>query len=961
MSTVDLRDIPHGTELAADLCIVGAGVAGFAIAMQFVDTDVRVVLVESGGHEPDEAVEDLSEIENSGAHRAPQSVTRARVVGGTSSLWSGRCGVFDPIDYAARPWVPNSGWPISERDVQPYYDRAGAILGLGPSRYRGEPADAFAGEGGRPWDRRTFEPVVFQFSVHARDHQEELRSFVADGVDGADHIGVLQHAGAPKPKHFGEAYTGLLEAASNTTLITHATATEVLTEPDGGRVTGVEIASLDGHCATIVAPAVVLSCGGIDNARLLLASRRANPHGVGNRHDTVGRYLTDHPFTEIATYEGIGSTSLRRRLGQRWLDRDGIRHVYSVGVRLSAERQRAEGLLNGAVHIVERGSEGSPLREAREIADEVREHGIDRRRALSLAGLAARPDRLGWSAYERYVLNRPSLTRPDRVDFGCVVEQVPDPGSRVTLSSELDGLGMPRANVCWTIADEEFESMVRIADLFEAELRRLDFELPARTPWSERGVDDWRASVHDMAHPMGSTRMSTDPRLGVVDRNCQVHDVAGLFVAGSSVFTTSGYMNPTLGLLALSLRLADHLRTVVSAGSSPPTATTPSATTTHDPASTTTRARAVPGVPRVLRVGIVGAGARIRDTHLPVLRALHGEFDVVGIVAGPSSKPAEITERTGVRAYGSATELVAATSPDFLVVAVSSGAVDGTLPQMVDLGVPLLLETPFSWNVRTGRATLDRIHAADLLVSVCEQTPFMPIEQLRQQVIELGLLGRVHLVRNDGVYFDYHGTGALRRLLGGGRRPARAVATFRDDATDTIGEAQRIGTVFYDDESTLHHRSPCAGSPGSVTIEGSAASMVGDSLIVVRDGERVEYAVKREVVDGRLAALVLPTPDGEVRWVNPFADQSFDDDQIGVATVLRGMREAVMFDVDPLYSAEEGLFDMDIITAFRYSADRGGAPIAFPFRARLERLKTTDVSEVATKLISRLARRRNSQ
>ena len=961
MSIEDLRDLPQGTAFPADLCIVGAGVAGFAIALQFIGTDVRVVMVESGGHEPDAAIDELSEIESTGTRRAPQSETRTRVVGGTSSLWSGRCGVFDPIDYAARPWVPYTGWPISEQDVQPYYDRAGAMLGLGPSNYRGAPADAIDAVRDRPWDRSVFEPVVFQFSVHDRDHQEVLRPFVADGVDGAEHIGVLQHAGAPKPTHFGEAYSSLLESAANITLLTNATATELVTDVDGGRVSGVEVASLDGHRATMLAPTVVLCCGGIDNARLLLASRRTNAGGVGNRHDTVGRFLTDHPFTEIASYHGEGSTALRRRLGHRWLARDGVRHVYSMGARLSTERQRAEGLLNGAVHIVERGSKGSALREAKEIVDEVRRHGIDPGRAVSLARVAARPDKLGHAAYERYVLNRPSLAQPDRVQFGCVVEQVPDPDSRVTLSSQLDRLGMPRANVCWMIADDEFESMVRIAELFEAELRRLGFELPDQTPWRERGVHTWRASVHDMAHPMGATRMSTDPRNGVVDRNCQVHGVDGLFVAGSSVFTTSGYMNPTLMLLALSLRLADHLQNVVRSdrpsvvvgAGGPSNGASAPIETTFDAATAATDV-VVPGALRVLRVGIVGAGARVRGSHLPVLRALHDEFDVVGIVGGPNSGLGEVEERTGVRAFASAVELVAATKPDLLIVAVTTGAVDDTVPQMVDLGVPLLFETPFSWNVRTGRASLDRIRSAGRLVAVCEQTPFLPIEQLRQQLIELGLLGRVHLVQNDGAYYDHHGIGALRRLLGGGRRPVRVVATRTDLASG--GDNQLTGTVFYDDGATLHHRSAHAGSPGTVTIQGSTAYMIDDTLFAVHDEERFESTTKREMVDGRLAALVLRTPDGEVRWANPFADHGLDDDQIGVATVLRGMRDAVLFDVDPPYPAAEGLLDMDMITAFGYSADRDAAPIALPRNARLERLKVADLSEFTSKLRSRLGR-----
>lgn len=950
MSIEDLRTLPTGADLNFDVCVVGAGVAGFGVALQFLGTRYRVLVVESGGDTPEAEINDLSEIENAGARRAPQALTRARCVGGTSSLWSGRCGVFDPIDFAARNWIPHSGWPISEADVRPYYDRAGALLGLGPSSYRGHAAGYIAAEAPTSvFDRRTFEPVVFQFSVHDPSHQQALRTSVMHGVEGAEHIGVLQHAGAPKPTHFGEAYRSLLEAAPNITLLKHATATEVLTNADTSQAMGVSIASIEGHRATVAASIVVLCCGGIDNARLLLASRSKDPRGVGNRHDTVGRYLTDHPFTVIASYQGEGSRGLRRMLGHRWIDRDNIRHVYTIGARLAAERQRAEGLLNGAIHIVDWGGEGSAMREAKVALGMVRS-GPQRLEGLSkLSGLMLRPDKIGFGAYERYLLKRPSLSSPERVDFGCVVEQLPDPESRVVLSSQLDGLGRPRARLQWRVSEREFETLVRMSDLFDEEVRRLGFVAPDRVLWRSRGVTEWCDSVHDMAHPMGATRMSRSPEQGVVDQDCRVHGVDGLYIAGSSVFATSGYMNPTLLLLSLSLRLADHLKQVALRQRAVRDSEMPRPRVHDDSAIAAIRPEL--GAIRRLKVGIVGAGRRICETHLPVLRALSAEFEVVGIVGSPKRSTPAVNEKTGLRAFETAKDLVSQTSPDMLIVAVSTDAVDEVLPQMVELGVPLLVETPFCWNVRIGRRTLAKMRETRGLVSVCEQTPFLPIEQLRQQVIELGLLGRVHTAENNGVYFDYHAIGALRCLLGSGRRPAMARATAAGPAS---GDGQsRSGSVEYDDGATLRHRSLPADSPAAVVVEGTSGSMVNDTLIYVRDGVRVESKAIRETIEGRLAAIVLPTPDGEIRWTNPFADHSFQDDQIGVATLLRGMRDAVLFGVDPPYAAAEGLADMDLVTAIEYSARRGGPAISLPLKARLERLRCSSPAEVLRRLTSR--------
>ena len=966
MTVEDLHDIPDRTVIETRVCVVGAGPAGISIALQMLDAGIETVLVESGGHEPDPDIDDLSEIVSTGLSRAPQDVTRARGFGGTSSLWTGRCGVFDEMDLAARQWVPLSGWPVSSDELRPHLDHAGALLGLGPGRFRGAAADELAGDPGRPWDQQLLQPLVYQFSLHDPAAADAVRSSAERGPEDAAHIGALQHAGAPRPVHFGEAHLATFRAAQGLRVLTRGSVTEVTTDDEGDQVTGVEVGGLDGRRVRITAGHVVLCCGGVDNARLLLASRSSRPEGVGNRCDNVGRFLSDHPLAVIASYEGSGDTALRRRMGLRWIDHGGARHVYAIGARLSPELQRREGLLNASIHVVEYGERDAAAAELRAAVQRLSTDPRDRDAVRAAARIGLRPDKLAGAAYDRYVRHRPSLIPADRVDFCCVVEQVPDAASRITLADTVDGFGMPRAEVHWRAHDDEFRTLVRAAELFDREVRRLGYAPPTSVPWQDLGADAWRESIHDMAHPMGSTRMSIEPRDGVVDPQCRVHGVRGLFVAGGSVFPTSGYMNPTLMIVALALRTAAHIRSELGASPARVTstgATSAGATRTAGPTTagtTTTGTSSSTSPSRRLRVGLVGAGPRMTSFHLPVLRALTERFEVVGAVGGPTRALDEVEAATGETAFADAASLVAERSPELLLAAVAPGAVDAVVPSLVELGVPLLVETPFCWDASSGRSTLARIEENGLLVGVCEQTPFMPTERLRQLAVERGYVGAIHLADNDGYLYDYHALAALRTHLVGERA---AVAALSAESPLDRGATTGRSTVVYGDGAVLRHRSgdgrPDGASVGTL-LEGTSGAFRGDTLeLPSTTGAPWTSTIERIEVDGRLSELRLAVPDGELTWRNPYAPYALDDERVAIATVVDGMRSAVLHGTDPLYTPGRALFDMELLVAFR-SALRSGDAIPLPLRPRREQLRQVSPKMVAgraTQVTSQVAAR----
>lgn len=936
MSIFDLRQLPDNTDFNADICIVGAGPAGLTVALQFADTTTRVCVVESGGLEHDEFVEGSSEFQNVGLARTAPDLVRRRGLGGTSTIWTGRCGVFDAIDFQRRPWSRFSGWPIQYGDISPFFDRAGQLLGLGPAVYDDRSWEVLRPYPLEPaWDPQMLLPIVWQFSRDRSGGERTERSPAA----GVDHLRALHDANAPPAVNFGSAALPILKKSKNIQILLHAHVTAVETTGNTSSARGVTVAALNGKKASVKAPLIVLACGGIDNARLLLASQSVDPRGLGNAHDMVGRFLTDHPLFEVASYDGNGSRLLRRQFGHRWFDRGSDRYVYQRGMRLSPHLQRREGLLNCAVHVLEYGGQLAPISLAGRALRGLKQ--ADRKSlAADALGALARPDALAFGAYERYVLRRPSLQNPLRVGFNCVVEQQLDPESRVMLSQERDALGMSKAKIDWRASDLEFETVKRMTEVVASEMSRLRYAMPAVADWLKEGPSAFRSRVRDFAHPMCSTRMSADPANGVVDANCEVHGVSGLFVSGSSIFGTAGYMNPTLMVVSLSLRLADHLKTSLKGSMD---------------AAPNIRI-STPSVERRARVGIVGAGNRIRQIYLPILSALEHEFDVLGFTSRSRDKSQAFADETGFKFFDSPAALVGG-KPDFLLVAVSGDAIEATVPALVDFGVPLLLETPFCWNVRSGRKTLKRIARSQLCIGVAEQTPFLPMEQLKRQLIDLGLLGPIVAAKNDFAVYDYHGVAALRAYLGQDRKAVRVNAIQADlpsplsapnDSSSSHGpERWMQGSITYDDGALLLHGyssqyfdSPLR-APRALRVYGAAGSIVDDTLTCQSAGGGVEVQrVRREHSGGKLTALAVETPLGPVRWKNPFETVNLSDEQIAVATLLRGMRLAVHFSGIPLYTAANALQDMECLEAMRRSASRSGAPVSLPLKPLYQAIRT---------------------
>ncbi|MGP6158936.1 MAG: GMC oxidoreductase [Vulcanimicrobiaceae bacterium] len=527
---IDARSVSAGSEFLHDVCVVGSGPAGMAVAERLRGSGLQVCLLESGGRDPELRTQRLYGGSNVGHPYFRLDACRFRVFGGTSNRWGGWCRPLQPVDFERRDWMPYSGWPIDAQTLSPYYEETA----------------------------RLFQLVQPSFAL--ADWQQRLPAPFALGDETFENA-IFQHS---PETNFAEIYGPALLDDPNVTTYLHANLTAIELEPGTNRVGRLRVQALGRRPFNVRAKATVLAAGGIENARLLLASQADRPDGLGNENCNVGRFFMEHlhvpaghivcngrapdrSFYRKATYDGAivrgivtPSEAAQRRYHLSSTSISIERYSYAFGtpyvgwpppltfgpIRLyRALRRRGSGL-------------AGPFKTALEGAYSVRRRWSTlqaSRAALARTSPDANGARRLYSLYFR-------------------AEQRPTRDSRVFLGERRDACGVPRAQLDWRVDPADTQSIL-------AWLARLDTTLAAggigRVVMPDAG---WDEGIIGGPHHMGTTRMSADPKNGVVDEHCRVHSVDNLYVAGSSLFATAGYANPTFTLVALALRLADHLR-----------------------------------------------------------------------------------------------------------------------------------------------------------------------------------------------------------------------------------------------------------------------------------------------------------------------------------------------------------------------------------------------------------------
>jgi choline dehydrogenase-like flavoprotein len=535
---LDGRRIPSGEVVDCDVCIVGAGAAGITLASELHGTGRRVLLLESGGFEASKAAQDLNSGEvTDPRHHGPLDGYRVRRFGGTSTVWGGWCAPFDELDFQARPHVPHSGWPISKEELDPWYARAHTYCELGAYAY--DVATALAGA-----------PTP---TIPGMSHPDIV----------TDRLWLVS-----PPTNFGRSYRARLRQSGNVTVCLHANALRLLADPH--RVDLLQVGSLQGNRFQVRARAFVLAAGGLETTRLLLLSDDVHRGGIGNGHGLLGRFYLSHLTGDV------GEVELWPRGGPVvWGYQSTVDGVYCRRrLGIDPECQRSDGLLNFAA-ILDRPSPDDPshgdgLLSAIYLAKLVRgrEPGPSRGQVgAHLANVVTDPGSVARSAavlVRRRLLSArhlPSVLPArtgNRYTLHFDAEQSPDADSRVLLGDQRDRFGLRRLRVDWRFSEADVDSVVRSTRRLEAALGQAGVGRMSLDPEARRDRVRELASVG--SHHLGTTRMADDPARGVVDRDCRVHGMGNLWIASGSVFATSSYARPTLTIVALAIRLADHLK-----------------------------------------------------------------------------------------------------------------------------------------------------------------------------------------------------------------------------------------------------------------------------------------------------------------------------------------------------------------------------------------------------------------
>lgn len=506
----DARTLDNQAILEGDICIIGAGPAGISMALALQHSNKKVILLEGGGFEYDDQMQELYAGTSSGQRYFPLKSIRLHYFGGTSGHWAGFCAPFDDIDFQKRDWVANSGWPITKQDLDPFYAKAQDILDLGPYNYTQE-----------YWQQQ--DPTLTSFLPAQQTVWNKFWQF-------------------SPPTRFGKKYRKAIVESKNIHLYTHANVTQLVASENAGHIEKVTIRQFDGKTQFVKAKQFVMACCAIQNARLLLASNQQASAGLGNQNDLVGRHFMEH--IEIKSAELYLAKRDQLQMYMWEFNKTKARAELAIHANVQEELK----ILNGtsSLYPLELAKNEKSMIDSWE--DEKGEGMVKTMREATSFG---EPD------------SEEKKQDPGSVAFQLFtrIEQAPNPDSRITLDRDKDALGMNRSHLHWSFTELEKRSIRTIHELIGREAGRAGL---GRVRLLEYLHDEKDASWPDFTgggwHHMGTTRMSDDPKTGVVDKNCKVHGIDNLHIAGSSCFSTAGAPNPTLTVVALSLRLADQLK-----------------------------------------------------------------------------------------------------------------------------------------------------------------------------------------------------------------------------------------------------------------------------------------------------------------------------------------------------------------------------------------------------------------
>jgi|TARA_B100001971_G_C18259264_1_gene585112 choline dehydrogenase-like flavoprotein len=527
LSYFDLKKDSLPSEVNCDVCIVGSGAAGVATSLRLINHDIKILIMESGELKPNQSTQKLYDFNNIGYPIRKDFMSRVRYHGGTTNIWSGRTMILKRIDFMERDWVTDSGWPFAYSRIMFYYKEAVKLLKL--------PRLSWYNSGN--W--------VNKMNKHEKSITEDANIRVNASLWGTKTI------------NFRKEYFSVLKSSRNLNVYLNSNLIKITLNENKKYVSRLDFISLNGNMLSVKPKICVLACGGLENARLLLNSRHQQEFGLGNENDCVGRYYSDHPRSVMGRVVLKKEVRLPLFLGCPFSE-----GKIQLGIQFSEDYQRSNQLLNNYISLEQvvpdylMESYNTIIR----LGKRFLKKGYSGKRLNFSTSIASIPEIIYYFTpkellpHKLYTLVYPYINYSKRNNILKVAnycEQAPNPRSRVILSKEKCKLGLHKIILDWKLGQNERESVIKLHELLESYLMK------NKIGKFYKDYNDLEFT--DASHHIGTTRMSHSPKNGVVDSNCKVHNLDNLYITGSSVFPTSGHANPTLTIVALSLRLGDHI------------------------------------------------------------------------------------------------------------------------------------------------------------------------------------------------------------------------------------------------------------------------------------------------------------------------------------------------------------------------------------------------------------------
>jgi choline dehydrogenase-like flavoprotein len=505
---------------AADVVVIGAGPVGILTAVALARQGKRVVLAECGGAKVEQRSQDLNRATVSGRAHTGVHDGRARILGGTSTLWGGQLIPFRAIDFEARPWLELKAWPIRRSDVAPYYEKVSAELCL-PLRDDDDSAVWKALGLGKP------------------DLGEDCELIVTKWL---------------KEVNFARIFAEDIERREGLDVVLHACILGF--ESVDGRIVAAEARSPLGHTMRLCADRFVLACGTIEASRLMLASASANPAlpWAGNRWLGVG--FQDHLDIVCATVEPID----RRAFGDLFDNIFIHGYKYNPKIALASSVQARDKTTNIAAVMQFSSSLTEHLGYLKTFLRSLRS-GLMPENLASLPRHLAALGKIWWPLVRRYLRDNRMFNPADRgIHLRIHCEQIPLDSSRIALDHDMrDANGLPQTRLEWHVDGREIDTIATFTEIVAAELEARGLAkvtiVPAIAARDPAALD----GAVDTNHHCGGLRMATGPEEGVVDSDMKVFGTVNFYIAGAATFPSSSFANPTFTALALARRLADHL------------------------------------------------------------------------------------------------------------------------------------------------------------------------------------------------------------------------------------------------------------------------------------------------------------------------------------------------------------------------------------------------------------------